>query len=173
MWFLVAESAHQLTDRLACGDGSPNMSLNSCGCPIILIDENGGHTIEPPQISRPMGSVGESNSSESVGYPLKSSSHGGVKGKRVYPGHRLICVGADGRWPEPTRDGFLRATDDALVDVLTGGQRHPWMVQLLPWGSNINKLFIPVQENCNAVWSAFMPWAAVDLSRGGGCPELT
>jgi hypothetical protein len=151
VWFLGAESAHQPTDCLVCGDGYPNMSLNSCGCPTIPIDKNGGHTIEPPQIHRPVGSIGESNSSESVGYPLKSSSHGGVKGKRVYPGHRLICVGADGRWPEPTRDGFLRATDDALVDVLTGGQRHPRMVQLLPRGLNINKLFIPVQENRNEV----------------------
>jgi hypothetical protein len=53
----------------------------------------------------------------------------------------------DGGWPEPTRDGFLRAADDALVDVLTGGQRHPRMVQLLPRGSNIYKLFIPVQES--------------------------
>ena len=62
-----------------------------------------------------------------------------------------VDLSRDGRWHEPTRDGFLRATDDALVDVLTGGQRHPRMMQLLPWGSNINKLFIPVQENCNEV----------------------
>jgi hypothetical protein len=60
----------------------------------------------------------------------------------------VVDLSRSGGWPEPTRDSFLRAMDDALVDVLTGGQRHPWMLQLLPWGSNINKLFIPVQENC-------------------------
>jgi hypothetical protein len=49
---------------------------------------------------------------------------------------------------ELTRNGFSRAMDDALVDVLTGGQRHPRMEQLLPRGSNIDKLFIAVQENC-------------------------
>jgi hypothetical protein len=49
--------------------------------------------------------------------------------------------------PELMQNSFSRAMDDALVNVLTGGQRHPQMVQLLPWGSNIDKLFIPVQEN--------------------------
>jgi hypothetical protein len=46
VWFLVAKSAHQLTDCLACGNGSPNLSLNICGCPIIPIDEYGGYAIE-------------------------------------------------------------------------------------------------------------------------------
>ena len=90
---------------LACGDGSPNMSLNSCGYPIIPIDENGGHTIEPPQISRPRGSVGESNSSESVGHPLKSLSHG-VKGKKqqnvVFVLGTAVDLSRDGRGHEPT-----------------------------------------------------------------------
>jgi hypothetical protein len=49
--------------------------------------------------------------------------------------------------PKLTQNGFSRATDDVLVDVLPGGQRHPWMVQLLPRESNINKVFVPVQEN--------------------------
>jgi hypothetical protein len=47
------------------------------------------------------------------------------------------------------------------------------MVQLLPQGSNIDKLFIPLFKRIAKRWSAVMPWAAVDLSRGGRCPELT
>jgi hypothetical protein len=40
VWFLAAKLAHQLTDHLACGDGSPNISLNICSCPTISIDES-------------------------------------------------------------------------------------------------------------------------------------
>jgi hypothetical protein len=81
------------------------MSLNSCGCPIIPIDKNGGHTIESPQISRPMGSIGESNSSDLVGHPLNSLSDG-VKGKKqqnvVFVPGTAVDLSRDGRWPEPT-----------------------------------------------------------------------
>jgi hypothetical protein len=81
------------------------MSLNSCGCPIVPIDENGGHTIEPPQICRPMGSIGESNSSESVGDQLKSLSHGGVKGEKA----TKCCVFVPGTVVDLSRGGWQMA----------------------------------------------------------------
>jgi hypothetical protein len=81
---------------------------------------------------------------------------------------------------ESTRNGFSRATDDPLVDFLTGGQRHPWMVQLLPRGSNINKLFIAVQENCpiggnedcSAAWKTWTTSTAL-LTWGRDSPIFT
>jgi hypothetical protein len=56
----------------------------------------------------------------------------------------VVDLSRGGGCPELTQNGFLRMMDDAFVDVLSGGQRHPWRVQLLPRRSNIDKLFVPV-----------------------------
>jgi hypothetical protein len=58
-----------------------------------------------------------------------------------------VDLSRGGGCPELTQNGFLRTMDDAFVDVISGGQRHPLRVQLLPRRSNIDKLFIPVREN--------------------------